>query len=35
MRLVPAIGDGNSLFGTLSHILFGNESEHQKVRLSK
>ena len=34
MRLVPVIGDGNCLFRTLSHILFGNESEHQKVRLS-
>ena len=34
MRLVPVISDGNCLFRTLSHILFGNESEHQKVRLS-
>ena len=34
MRLVPVTGDGNCLFRALSHIIFGNESEHQNVRIS-
>ena len=34
MRLVPVIGDGNCLFRALSHIIFGNESEHNNVRIS-
>ena len=34
MRLVPVIGDGNCLFRALSHIIFGDESEHNNVRLS-
>ena len=34
MRLVPVIGDGNCLFRALSDIIFGNESEHQNVRIS-
>ena len=34
MRLVPVMGDSNCLFRALSHIIFGNESEHQNVRIS-
>ena len=34
MRLVPVIGDGNCLFRALSHIIFGDESEHNNVRNS-
>ena len=34
MRLVPVIGDGNCLFRALSHIIFGDESEHNNVRIS-
>ena len=34
MRLVPVISDGNCLFRALSHIIFGDESEHNNVRLS-
>ena len=34
MMLVPVIGDGNCLFRSLSHIIFGNESEHNNVRIS-
>ena len=28
------IGDGNCLFRALSHTIFGDESEHNNVRLS-
>ena len=31
-RIVPVTGDGNCLFRTLSHILFGDESEHHNIR---
>ena len=31
-RIVPVIGDGNCFFRTLSHIIFGDETEHQNVR---
>ena len=34
MMLVPVIGDGNCLFRSLSHIIFGNESEYNNVRIS-
>ena len=34
MMLVPVIGDGNCLFRALSHIIFGDKSEHNNVRLS-
>ena len=34
MKLVPVIGDGNCLFRALSHIIFGDESEHNNVRIS-
>ena len=34
MRLVSVMGDGNCLFRALSHIIFGNESEHNNVRNS-
>ena len=34
LRLVPVMGDGNCLFRSLSHIIFGDESEHNNVRLS-
>ena len=27
-RIVPVTGDGNYLFRTLSHLIFGDESEH-------
>ena len=30
-RIVPVTGDGNCLFRTLSHILFGDESEHHNI----
>ena len=30
-RIVPMTGDGNCLFRSLSHIIFGNESEHHNV----
>ena len=33
MRLVPVIGDGNCLFRALSHIIFGDESEYNNVRI--
>ena len=29
---IPVIGDGNCLFRTLSHIIFGDKSEHHNVR---
>ena len=32
LMLIPVIGDGNCLFRTLSHIIFGDESEHHNVR---
>ena len=32
LMLIPVIGDGNCLFRTLSHIIFGVESEHHNVR---
>ena len=32
MMLIPVIADGNCLFRTLSHIIFGDESEHHNVR---
>ena len=31
-KIVPVTGDGNCLFRTLSHILFGYESEHHNIR---
>ena len=34
MKLVPVIGDGNCLFRALSHFIFGDESEHNNVRIS-
>ena len=34
LKVVPVLSDGNCLFRTLSHIIFGNESEHNSVRLS-
>ena len=33
-NIVPVIADGNCFFLTLSHILFVNENEHNKVRVS-
>ena len=33
-RIVPVRGQGNCFFRTLSHIIFGNETEHQNVRIS-
>ena len=32
LMLIPVIVDGNCLFRTLSHIIFGDESEHHNVR---
>ena len=34
LRLVPVMGNGNCLFRALSHVIFGNESEHNNVRVS-
>ena len=31
-RIVPITGDGNCFFRTLSHIIFGDESEHHNIR---
>ena len=31
-RIVPLTGDGNYFFRTLSHIIFGDESEHHNIR---
>ena len=31
-RIVPVTGDGNCFFRTLSHIIFGDESEHHNIR---
>ena len=31
-RIVPVTGDGNCFFRTLSHIILGDESEHQNIR---
>ena len=33
-RIVPVLADGNCFFRTLSHIIFGDESEHHNVRIS-
>ena len=33
-RIVPILADGNCFFRAFSHIIFGNESEHNKVRVS-
>ena len=33
-RIVPVTGDGNCFFRTLSHFIFGNESEHHNIRVS-
>ena len=33
-RIVPVIADGDCFFRALSHIIFGNESELNKVRVS-
>ena len=33
-RLVPVLPDGNCFFRTLSHIMFGDESEHNNIRVS-
>ena len=33
-RIVSVIADGNCFFRVLSHSIFGNESEHNKVRVS-
>ena len=30
--LIPVIGNDNCLFRTLSHIIFGDESEYHNVR---
>ena len=32
LMLIPVIGDGNCIFRTLYHIIFGDESEHHNVR---
>ena len=32
--MISVIADGNCFFRVLSHIIFGNESEHNKVRVS-
>ena len=34
LKIIPVLSDGNCLFRALSHIIFGNESEHNSVRLS-
>ena len=31
-RIVPITGDGNCFFRTLSHIIFGDETEHHNIR---
>ena len=31
-RIAPITGDGNCFFRTLSHIIFGDESEHHNIR---
>ena len=33
-RIVPITGDGNCFFRTLSHIIFGDETEHHNIRCS-
>ena len=33
-RIIPIIGDGNCFCRTLSHFIFGNESEHHNIRVS-
>ena len=31
LRIVPITGDGNCFFRTLSHLIFGDETEHHNI----